>query len=121
MGASQRTKGAVFEREVCDALAARFSTKVTRHIGQSRDGGNDITFGPLVIECKRRKALKTIEGYLRQAQLSLAIQTSPDANIPLVVMRADGGQRMAMLSLDHFLDLAGPEITRLMGLPAGAK
>lgn len=119
MGKSQRTKGAGFEREVCDVFSAALGQKFKRNIGQARDGGNDIDVGPLVVECKRRKSLKTIEGWLEQANRAARTrdftEATGDAAIPAVVMRADNGVRMVLLTLDDFITLAGAEIAKRLG------
>lgn len=97
----QRTKGAVYEREVCAAFSAATRRVVKRHIGQARDGGNDVTVPPFTIECKRRKSLKTIEGWLAQAHAACTIE----APIPIVVARSDGGKSFVIVPLENFLTL----------------
>lgn len=110
MGAGQRTKGAVYEREVCAAFTQALGQPFTRNIGQSRDGGNDIDIGPLVVECKRRKTLTTIEGWYKQAERA-AITRGEQADafetdhLPIVVARSDGGKSLAVLSLADFIYL----------------
>jgi hypothetical protein len=96
---SQRTKGAVYEREVCARLSKAAGRKIQRNIGQARDGGTDIPFGNFLIECKRRKALGTIEKWLKQATDA----ATTGEQIPVVVARSDAGQSMAFLSLENFL------------------
>ena len=114
MGASQRTKGAVYEREVCAAFTQALGQPFTRNIGQSRDGGNDIDIGPLVVECKRRKTLTTIEGWYKQAERAACARDQTDLFmrelIPLVVARSDGGKSLVVLSLVHFLALTATEL-----------
>jgi len=99
MSKSQRNKGAGYEREVCDVLTSAAGRKIQRHIGQARDGGNDITVGKLIIECKRRKTLGTVEGWLRQAE---AAKVSAE-QAAVVVARSDGGQSIAILPLTDLL------------------
>jgi hypothetical protein len=101
LGKLQRNKGAGYEREVCEVFSAALGITVKRNIGQSRDGGNDINVGPLVVECKRRKTLGTVESWLLQA--AAACDTS--AHIPIVVGRSDGGRSLVVLDLDHFIEL----------------
>lgn len=101
MSKSQRTKGATYEREVCDVFTAALGRKIQRHIGQARDGGNDITVGPLVIECKRRKTLGTVESWFNQAIAA----KKKDSDIPIVVARSDGGKSFVMISLDDFINV----------------
>lgn len=117
MGASQRTKGAVFERDIAHAFAEFLGIEVKRNIGQARDGGDDITLGPLAIECKRRKTMTTIYGWLKQAERAVAqldlFRNAP--RMPVVVARADAEPAVVICSLETFLALAGPEIARQMG------
>ena len=99
MSKYQRTKGAVYEREVCARLSKHAGREIKRNIGQARDGGNDIDFGNFRLECKRRAKLGTIEKWLKQA--TDACKTSDQ--IPAVVARSDAGKSMVFLSLDNFL------------------
>ncbi len=109
MGKAQRTKGAVYEREVCDKFNARLGTDYKRNIGQARDGGNDIDAGSLTVECKRRASLTTIENWYKQAEAAVDARFDRDGvtSIPLVVARADNGKSFAILDLDDFIDLWG--------------
>ena len=100
MGKLQRTRGAVYEREVCDVLTAKFGKKVTRKLGQARDGGDDIEVGPLRIECKRRRGIAVYE-WLRQVQKA----AKESDRLPLVVARADGQRSIAILDFEDFLAL----------------
>lgn len=109
MGASQRRKGAAYEREVMNAFSAALGAEFKRNIGQARDGGNDGDVGPLVLEMKRRKSLKTFMDWYRQAQAATSV-----GRIPVVVMREDAGESMVMLSLEDFLRLTLPELRRAL-------
>jgi len=124
MGKSQRNKGAGFEREVCDVFTAALGldaeNKIKRNIGQARDGGNDIDIGPLVVECKRRKTLGTVYGWLQQAIDSLqgrARQKSKStgdysfhAMLPVVVAREDNGVPIVIMRLNDFLQITVDEL-----------
>lgn len=99
MSERSRRKGAAFENEVCIALSEILGEKVTRRLGQPRDGGEDIRVNGYVIECKRRASLTTLESWYSQVKSA----TNPSgAEIPIVVMRADNGQAMVLLSFDDF-------------------
>lgn len=122
MGKSQRTKGAVFEREVCDSFTAALNpaTPFKRNIGQARDGGNDIDVGPLVVECKRRKTLGTVYGWLEQATRAAVARrigrTTTEQHkhvkaIPMVVARQDADTSpIVILRLTDFLILTRDEL-----------
>lgn len=118
MGKMQRTKGASYEREVCNVIGAYLGIEVKRHIGQARDGGNDITVGPLVIECKRRKTLKTLRDWFDQAKAACRQRSEQHArrgepiprSVPVIVCREDNGESLVVITLHDFLALARPNL-----------
>lgn len=113
MSKSQRTKGATYEREVCHVWEQFFRDhhitlpavlSLSRNIGQARDGGNDIDIGHYIVECKRRKSLKTLEGWLAQAERAIVDRALTRSVFkPVVVMRADNGESMVLLKLRDFM------------------
>lgn len=106
MGKSQRTKGASYEREVAKQFSEAINSYFARNIGQSRDGGNDIDVGPLCIEAKRRKSLKTIESWMAQAQAAADTRAARGRiAYPVVVARQDAGESLIVFRLDDFLEL----------------
>jgi Holliday junction resolvase len=114
MGAMQRNKGATFERDLAKCFSESLGVPVKRNIGQARDGGDDITVGPLAVEAKRRKSLKTVYDWIRQAERAVEqLDLFLDApRKPLVVARADNEGPLVIMKLDDFLSLAGPELRR---------
>lgn len=115
MGKAQRTKGAAYECEVAKLFTTYFAPhSFERNIGQTRDGGNDIDVGPLVVECKRRKSLATLTGWMRQAKAAAARRMG-NPSIPVVVMRADGGENLVLVRLPDFLRMSGDWIQRELG------
>ena len=80
---------------------AEFSTvlgeKFNRLLGQARDGGADGKVRCLRLEMKRRGELA--KWYTQ------AVAAAKADEIPLVVMREDGGKSMCLLSLDDLLKL----------------
>lgn len=108
MSARQRRKGAAGEREVCAQLARFFGTEVKRHLGQARDGGEDITFGGITWEVKRRKSLKTVYDWMRQVEKA----AQPTGNLHAVVFRADNEDWVAMVPLEQFIYMAEGFIRR---------
>ncbi len=104
MGKAQRTKGAGFEREVCALLSDILGVMVKRNIGQSRDGGDDITIGHFRIECKRRAKIAVYE-WLEQAEVAASL-----GETPVVICRADGKKSLAILDAVHFAKLMGNEL-----------
>lgn len=125
MGKSQRTKGAVFEREVAAEFSSAFAPhEFKRHIGQARDGGNDLDVGCLVVECKRRASLKVLRMWMQQATAAVSMRPVEKVTrhathatldlmqrFPIVVMREDGGKEpMVLVGFSDFLTLAGDKI-----------
>lgn len=104
MSRAQRRKGAAFEREVAKQLSLALGMDLRRELGQARDSGADIVvakpgyLGRWRIECKRRKSLATVEGWMRQAREAC----TRAGDVPVVVMRSDHGQPMAVMSLALF-------------------
>jgi hypothetical protein len=110
MGKGQRIRGSVYEREVVKVFSDYFAPHdFARNIGQARDGGNDIDVGRLVIECKRRKKMLTIDSWMQQAE---AACDREQGKVPIVVARADQGQSLVILTLEDFLSLADEAIQR---------
>lgn len=104
MGATSRRKGAAGEREVCALLSAEFGEKITRNIGQARDGGDDITLPPFAIECKRRAKIAGLYDWIEQAELATHFGKRARVPTPVVMCRADG--RTTWLVVMRFADWA---------------
>jgi hypothetical protein len=98
MGASQRRKGATYEREIANAIGAK------RNIGQARDGGDDITHEGYRIECKRRARLGPMVEWMAQAVASVQ---EPERETPVVVCRGDGGESLVILRFDDWVRING--------------
>jgi hypothetical protein len=115
VGKSQRNKGAGFEREIASefSIALGLDIEFKRNIGQARDGGNDLDVGPLVIECKRRASLTTIEKWIDQAQVAAdnrMLRNPGRLHLPTVIARSDGGESLVIMRLEDFLILSGDEV-----------
>ena len=104
MSASQRRKGAEGERELAKLLSEQLGWVVKRNIGQSRDGGDDITTGKFRWECKRRAKLSVYE-FMEQVEAACEL-----SDIPVVAMRADGKGWLVMLRLDDALPMIRGEL-----------
>ncbi len=107
MSASQRRKGATYEREVAAQINAALDLAgIGRKLGQARDGGNDIDFGPFAVECKRRKTLGTVMSWMRQCVAAVATRKGDAANAtPIVIARGDNGYSFVLIKLDDFLGI----------------
>lgn len=101
-----KDRGASYEREVCAALTDALGSKVTRVLGQARDGGSDIELKPFMIECKRRRKIAVYD-WMAQAKTSAAAKDM----VPVVVCRADGKESLAIFRLDDAIKLMQNEIS----------
>jgi Holliday junction resolvase len=101
---SQRDKGAAAEREVAAILSESMGVKVTRKLGQARDGGDDIQVGRYRLEVKRREAL-SIDAWCEQVEACCEPQ-----DVPVVVYRRNGKPWRVVLRLDDFIPLMRGEL-----------
>jgi hypothetical protein len=99
MGKFQRTKGAVYEREVSAAIKAELGFDARRNLLQTREGGGDIILPGFMVECKRRAAISVYQ-WLDQCQAACK-----DAQKPIVIARADKRKSIAIIELDLLLEL----------------
>lgn len=99
MSKSQRTKGAVYEREIADEISDWLGVDCKRKLGAARDGGDDIQVGQFRIECKRHETTKVWEWYAQ------AKENSEAGEIPVVVFRRSRSESMALISFQDFLRL----------------
>ena len=99
-----KDRGASYEREVCKALSDALGSKVTRVLGQARDGGSDIDLGPFLIECKRRRKIAIYE-WMEQAKVS-----SKGDKMPVVICRGDGKESLVIFRLDDAIKLMQNEL-----------
>ena len=115
MGKSQRDKGAAYEREVAIELTKQLGVVFKRVLGQARDGGGDVesVYMDVLFECKRRKTLKGLYQWMRQAVMSSQVQSimTGRRSIPALVFRADGEKSIVAF---HLTDL-GEAIAEMMG------
>ena len=104
MGKMQRTKGAVFEREVVHSLRS-IGIASDRNLEQTRDGGGDIDLPGYMIECKRRAKIGVYE-WLEQAE-----RAAKDGQIPVVVARADRKEAIAIIKWVDFMRMLDEKAT----------
>ena len=104
MSASQRRKGRAGEIELAKLLSEQLGWVVKRNIGQSRDGGDDITTGQFRWECKRRAKLSVYE-FMEQVEAACE-----SGDIPVVAMRADSKGWLVMLRLEDALPMIRGEL-----------
>jgi len=81
-GRSARAKGAQGEREVCHILSELTGEEFQRILGQARDSGSDVRYGPFLLEVKRHERL-----CLPQWQEQAKASAQEAGKIPAVVYR----------------------------------
>ena len=106
MGKSQRTKGAAGERELAKIFADTLGVTVKRNLGQSREGGDDITIGRLRIEVKRCQTL-AIPAWCRQIDAACG-----PGDVPIIAFRQDGQPWRVVMLLDDWLPLIREEVAK---------
>lgn len=99
MSASQRRKGAAGEREFFAWLSTRIGQRVTRRLGQARDGGLDGQVGRLAIEVKRRRGIAPLRWHEQ-------VSKAAGERVGVVMMREDRGDWFVLLRAADFLPLA---------------
>jgi Holliday junction resolvase len=104
MSASQRTKGATYEREIVNQIKDTLGIDVSRNLTQTRDSGADILLDGYVIECKRRASISVYK-WMEQAEDSCTF-----AQRPIVICRGDGKGSLVIMNLEDFLPLLGNEL-----------
>jgi hypothetical protein len=123
MGKSQRTKGAVGEREVFRLLSEELGFVVTRNVDQARKGGADcINLPGFSPEVKRREVLSR-PSWWRQA----VRQGAKDGKEPIVWYRRNreewralivgtNGEEYRDVSWAESLDYVREKLSRLFGI-----
>lgn len=99
-GRAARNKGARVEREACKVIEQHTGDEVSRILGQARDGGFDVQWGPFGIEVKARE---TVSMPAWQKQVVEAVGDS--GLIPSVVWRRSGEKFWIALPFEAFLDV----------------
>lgn len=78
MSASQRTKGAAAEREICKLLSDELGVTVRRNVDQARSGGADcVEIRGFAIEVKRREALSRPSWWAQTVKQADALGLEP--------------------------------------------
>lgn len=99
-GRTARNKGARVERELCKVIEARTGDEVARILGQARDGGFDVQWGPFGIEVKARE---TIAMPAWQKQVVAAVEGT--GLIPAIAWKRSGEKFWIALPFEAFLDV----------------
>lgn len=100
MGKANRMKGQRAEREVCALVSAMTGHDVSRNLGQARDSGGDVEWGPFLFEVKYRKII-AMPAWQAQAQASV----DGKGLIPAVVYRRPQEKFWVSLPFEDFVNL----------------
>ena len=105
MSKLNRQRGASYEREVANEIFDKLGIRIRRNLKQYqvKDEG-DLILGKYLIECKRRRKIAVYD-FVEQAE-----KACEAGQIPLVVMREDGGNSLALLRFSDLLTLLGNEL-----------
>jgi len=114
MGKKSRVKGAGYEREVAQTVSRHLGVNVSRHLGQARDGGQDLDLPGWAIECKRRARIGNVYDWLQQAG-----DAARDGEAPAVIARADNKPSVVLMYLDDWLELLKMEDSGVANFPMG--
>ena len=97
--------GATYEREVAAKIHDVLGVKLKRNLQQYQEKGlGDLILGKFIIECKRRRKIAVYE-FIEQAEAACK-----PGEVPVVIMRADGKESLALMYLDELLPLLGNEL-----------
>ena len=99
-GRGARAKGAKGERDVCHLIAGITGESVSRNIGQSRDGGHDIDWGPFALEVKTQQTV-SMPAWQAQVQKSVA----GTDKVPAVVWRRKAEEWWIALPMSEFVEI----------------
>ena len=102
MGKKSRTKGSVYENEVCKAIF-KFWPSAKRNLSQYQgsDWRDLDETQPVCFQLKRRKKITLAE--IKIAYLEAAESLDENYIIPAACWRDDNGQSMVMMGLDDFI------------------
>lgn len=104
MGKKSRTKGAVYENEVCKALF-KFWPSAKRNLSQYQgsDGRDLDGTEPVCFQLKRRKKITLAEIKIAYLEAEESLEIGDDFFISAACWRDDNGQSMVMMDLDDLI------------------
>jgi hypothetical protein len=105
MAKISRQRGATYEREVAKEIFENLGVRIKRNLVQYQEANQgDLLLGDYLIECKRRRKIAVYE-WMDQAEAACRIDQTP-----IVAMRADGEESLAVMYLSDLLKLLREEI-----------
>lgn len=99
-GLYAKRKGERAEREVCAIITQLTGEPSKRKLGQAREGGGDVDWGPFLLEVKARQ---TVSMPAWQDQVRIAARES--GQVPAVVWRRRGEEFWIALPFEEFISI----------------
>lgn len=113
-GRYAKQKGERGEREVCGIITRLTGEPSKRKLGQAREGGGDVDWGPFLLEVKARQ---TVSMPAWQEQVRIAANES--GQVPAVVWRRKGEEFWIALPFEEFISIFNTLRLAAMGAQGG--
>lgn len=113
-GRYAKQKGERGEREVCGIITRVTGEPCKRKLGQARDAGGDVDWGPFLLEVKSRQ---TVAMPAWQEQVRIAARES--GQVPAVVWRRKGEEFWIAVPFEEFISIFNTLRLAAMGAQGG--
>lgn len=113
-GRYAKQKGERGEREVCGIITRITGEPSKRKLGQARDSGGDVDWGPFLLEVKARQ---TVSMPAWQEQVRIAANAS--GQVPAVVWRRKGEEFWIAVPFEEFISMFNTLRLAAMGAQGG--
>lgn len=113
-GRYAKQKGERGEREVCGIITRITGEPCKRKLGQARDSGGDVDWGPFLLEVKARQ---TVSMPAWQEQVRIAANAS--GQVPAVVWRRKGEEFWIAVPFEEFISMFNTLRLAAMGAQGG--
>lgn len=113
-GRYAKQKGERGEREVCGIITRLTGEVSKRKLGQAREGGGDVDWGPFLLEVKARQ---TVSMPAWQEQVRIAANES--GQVPAVVWRRKGEEFWIAVPFEEFISIFNTLRLAAMGAQGG--
>jgi hypothetical protein len=113
-GLYAKRKGERVEREVCAVIARLTGEETKRKLGQAREGGGDVDWGPFLLEVKARE---TVSMPAWQKQVTEAVEGT--GQVPAVVWKRKREEFWIALPFEEFISIFNTLRLAAMGAQDG--
>lgn len=113
-GRYAKQKGERGEREVCALITKITGEESKRKLGQAREGGGDVDWGPFLLEVKARS---TVAMPAWQTQVCAAVEGT--GQVPAVVWRRNGEKWWIAVPFEDFVSIFNTLRLAAMGAQGG--